>query len=546
MKKNFSKFTFPLLIFVVCLPLLLLQFHFALQGGMGFEYMSIARSLIQGTGFRSIWLPYMQSTYIRSPGYVLLLALVILITGNVKAILGFKILSTIFFITFLLTISYIYNKKFKLSKIIVFGLILFIVLNINISMYASLTLTEAAFLLFTSITLLVSYKFLENDNWKMLAMLIVLSAITVLIRFPTFFFTFGIFIWILSLKRFKKAIVYGVSLFLLPSPWFLLSWFSKSDRVYYLSAGKTTTFFADIIRIAGDYFFIRLPSYTFPVIRSLCKRILGPNPYYVENLSIIIGFILIVVIVIGCVYALRNKASRLMTLILVAIFISYLLTTRALIRYIAALTPFIIFMYVKGFEKIFLYFKLTEKISQKLITFILILVNLMLIPPFLFTVRLCARERKMFYERGAKIDTIVPCGLEEDIEERFKALEFCKKNLSKTAIIISYDPRIAFFISDRKSVRGSRWHVIKHTSGFKTADSILLNLLEYKATHVIIDNYDRWKYYPAYLVPAINEYQNCFRPIYELSKFPNTKVLELDTLCLRQAIIETRAKRECK
>jgi len=376
MKKTLSKLAFPLLIIVVCLPLILLQFHFALQGGMGFEYMSIARSLIQGTGFRSIWLPYMQSTYMRSPGYVLLLALVILITGNVKAILGFKILSSIFFIFFLLTISYIYRKQFKLSKIIVFGLILFFVLNINISMYASLTLTEAAFLCFISITLFVSYKFLENDNWKMLAMLIVLSAITVSVRFPTFFFTFGIFIWILSLKRVKKAIVYGISLLLLPSPWFILSQLSKSDRVYYLSAGKTT-FLADIIRLAGDYIFIRLPIYTFPVIRSLCNRILGPNPYYVENVSIIIGFILIAVIVIGCVYALRNKASRLMLFILVAIFVSYLLTTRALIRYIAALSPFIIFMYVKGFEKIFLYFKLTEKTSQKLITFILILVNLM-------------------------------------------------------------------------------------------------------------------------------------------------------------------------
>jgi len=363
------------------------------------------------------------------------------------------------------------------------------------------------------------------------------------VRFPSIFFTFGVFIWILSLKRVKKAIVYVVSQLLLLSPWFVLSWFSKSSSVYSLSAGRKVSFFADIIKVTGDYIFISLPSYTFPVIRSLCKRILGPNPYYVENLSILIGFILIVVTVIGCVYALRNKASRLMSLILVAIFVSYLLTTRALIRYILALTPFILFVYVKGLDKIFKSFRLRDKLSQKLTISILILVNIMLIPPFLYSVRLCARERKMFYERGARIDTIIPWRLDEDFDEMFKALEFCKENLSKNAILISRDPRFAFFISDRKSIRG-RWHAIKQTSGFKTADRLWLYMLEHKATHAIIDNYSQWSYCRTYLVPAINEYQNCFRTIYVSSKDTNTKVLELDTLCLRQAIIETRAKRE--
>jgi len=544
MKKTLSKFAFPLLIFIVCLPLILLQFHFALEGGGdGPAYMSIARSLLQGTGFKSIWLPDMPSSYIHSPGYVSFLALVMLITGNFKAILGFKILSTIFFILFLLTISYIYNKQLKLSKIIVFGLILFIVLNMNISLYASLTLTEAAFLCFISITLFVSYRFLENDNWKMLALLIVLSAITVLVRFPSIFFTFGVFIWILSLKRFKKAIVYGVSQVLLHSPWFILSWFSKSSSVYSLSAGRRTTFFADIIKGAGDYIFIKLPRYTFPSIKALDKGILGINPHYIENLSITIGFILIAIIVIGCVYALRNKASRLMPMILISVFISFIPTTRALVRYITALTPFIVFMYIKGFEKIFLYFKLTEKSSQRLITFILIFVNLMLIPPFFYTVGLCARERKMFYERGAKIDTIVPWNLDEDFDEMFKALEFCKKNLGKDAVLISHDPRFAFFISDRKSIR-DRWHPLNPLkTGFKRADSLWEFMLEHKATHAIIDNYTWWDYCPTYLVPAINEYQKCFRTIYVSSKDSNTKVLEIDTLCLRQAIIETRANR---
>ncbi|GAI25863.1 unnamed protein product, partial [marine sediment metagenome] len=112
-------------------------------------------------------------------------------------------------------------------------------------------------------------------------------------------------------------------------------------------------------------------------------------------LSITIGFILIVVIVIGCVYSLRNKASRLMSLILVFVFVSYLPTTRALLRYIIALTPFILFVYVKGLWKIFMSFRLSNKLSQKLIIAIVILVIIVLIPSFLYSVRLRAQERKV-------------------------------------------------------------------------------------------------------------------------------------------------------
>ncbi len=327
------------------------------------------------------------------------------------------------------------------------------------------------------------------------------------------------------------------------SPWFILSWFSKSSSVYSLSAGKSTNYLSDIIKVAGDYIFIKLPRYTFPSIKALDKGILGINPHYIENLSISLGFILGAIIVIGCVYALRNKASRLMPLILISVFISFIPTTRALVRYVTVLTPFIIFAYVKGLRGFFTSVHLRDNLSRKLTIAIIILVNIMLIPPFFYTVGLCARERKMFYERVAKIDTIVPWNLDEDFDEMFKALEFCKKNLSKDAILISHDPRFAFFISDRKSIR-DRWHPLNPNAGFNTADSLWEFMLERKATHAIIDNYTWWDYCPTYLVPAIFEYQNCFRPIYISSKVPNTGVLELDTLCLRQAIIETRAKRE--
>ena len=85
--KDLKLIWFLLLIVLIAAILLYPRLNLTLHGGGdNCKYMTLAKSVYQGTGFTRIWSPEMDRDNQCSPGYVLLLTSVIAITGNLSLI----------------------------------------------------------------------------------------------------------------------------------------------------------------------------------------------------------------------------------------------------------------------------------------------------------------------------------------------------------------------------------------------------------------------------------------------------------------------------
>jgi len=518
--KDLKLIWFLLLIVLIAAILLYPRLNLTLHGGGdNCKYMTLAKSVYQGTGFTRIWSPEMDRDNQCSPGYVLLLTSVIAITGNTKPIIAFKILSALFFLLFIITISLLYIKHLKLNRLLVLCLALLFTLNKDIVSYASYVLTEIPFMLFMTLTLLILMNFEEKRTWKYLILTIVLSVFTIYIRIPAAFFSLAIFIWIITLKEFKKAFVFALFSLILLFPQIYRTVFVGNG---YEHAFPTNSIIGNSINAIQVYLSGEFPQLLFPTS--------WPNHPVVSVFEIIISFLLLFIISIGLIGSMRDNKARLMSIVFLSLFLSYLpMNVIPVLRYLVVLTPFIFYFAVIGFKTIFKRIELRRSFQLGLSIIILILLTISFLPSYLAEIPFFSAAKGVWIDKGKPIDLIIPEFRDKRQTESHKALRFCKDHLPEDVILVSSRPHIGYFISERKCVNDQRM-------GLKTenADSIWAFFLDNKADYIVIEN--TRPYCNEHLMPAIVEYIDCFPPIFVSEVLNNIGVLKISRECLENNV----------
>lgn len=527
--KNMKLWIFLLIIAVIGFILLYLQFNPTLhEGGDNCKYMSIARSVAQGNGFRQIWDPEMPKDYKWSPGYIVLLSGIILITGNVKPILAFKIMSMVFYLLSLVLTAYIFNKHLEFKKWATLGIVFLIAINTSLSHLSSIVLTESTFLFFMLLTLWFLMIFENKNNWLWLAVITLVSVAAVYVRVPMLFLGVAIFVWMLFSKRFLKSVVYIICYFLLLSPR-LIPMFTLGKGEGYMEHMPSGTFIQKIqeallhtIDTLKYQLFAKLPQFIAPFKTSFFEKI--------NVLGILIAVILLAVFIIGIIYAWRiNSRSRLMVIIPVLLTASFMPVAPPRLRYISLLSPFFLYTWMLGATWLFNRFKI-KKIAQNS-SWIIIFVVLVtcLSPSFVKDVRTMHIARKYFRAIEGGIDTVLPYRLSQKISEYHKVLHYCRLYLPQDAILISSRPHISFIVSDLKGVRDDWSYKNPMDSGIMDEDSLLVYLIDKGATNIIVEEIYYYSMY--HLMPSLQKYKDCYEVLYA-SQIYYMGVLDIDKDCI--------------
>jgi len=481
-------------------------------GGDNAVYMNMGRAIYEGKGLVQLHVSGTPPDYHIVPGYPVILAGFMAITGDVKAVILFKILSAICYWFFLSILTILLIKNLKISIPAASGIALFLALNPTTTVFWSSALSEAPFLLFFGIAILCLFKYLERDSWLMLIIGALLTVLSVYIRLVGVSFAVAIIIWLFSLKKTRAAVLFMAISAVLFMPWVLYVALN-GEFAYIGQAGLTTigipAFAERVFSNAGKYLFEFLPIILFPSLE------------FPAVLRITIGLISTVLFIIGFVATLREREARLFPIIVLCFVPAYLVFHYMDLRYLGLIAAPIIYTLIRGVDFLLIKFIVRCKIYNIVAAVLLTVFVGAVLPSFAESIAHSEKYRKEWNAAGRRLDAIIP--LTEEAASFYEALYWVAKNTPEDAVLISADLRIAYFISNRQGVY----------VGQIEGDDIWRKALKYGFTHIILDPFSKMT--ASRIYPAMRTHPRCFEPVFFTDE-PVSVVFAVDTTRLRMEL----------
>ena len=315
----------------------------------------------------------------------------------------------------------------------------------------------------------------------------------------------GIALWLFFRKRIRAGIIYLVGTTALLSPWLIAVILNSGGPgggygTYDISL---TSKILRALAVAFNYLFYKLPSFMLPILRG----------YFAEHQvpTIIAGCLFLFIIAAGVPLAWRDRRGKGMLLIMFALFVSYIPTTRALLRYLSVLSPFFLYAGYLGFRRILDSAQSGEKTRKIVTAAAAVIVLLLLLPPYIRDVRVYLKSRRVWVDDGADPTAIVPYYLSPWYYEYYTALKVIESELPEDALIVASKPHIAHFFTGRKAMEGDEFY-----RDLEDVDGYWRKMTEMGAGYVLFEN--RFKFSRNFLVDAVKQKRGIFTPIYKSEK----------------------------
>jgi hypothetical protein len=461
-------------------------------GGDDASYIILAKSLLQGSGYRDILDPNSPPHVQYPPGFPLILIPGIILFDDNFAILKFIIiaLSLGAFVIF----YQLLKKKGEQSSWI-FPLTIFAVSPIILE-YSHWLLSEIPYLFFSLLAVYLFEKFsnLKKKNIIFFILMAVSVAFVYFVRTIGMSLVLACLIYLLYKKRWKELIVLAVIVGIFIIPWqirnsivgghaggYFQQFLAKSP---YESAKGNINFFEYLNRIFTNfelYSFSVVPQILFPLVTT-------------SGLLTILGLVSLFFLILGFVKVIKKKSLGLWeiyTIFFIAVTLSWPKVWSG-DRFFIPIIPFIFYYIFIGLNNFNRWIKLKS--------FSFIILGLMVILAIADSVKKIPTSLNNLstYLKGEKYASY------EIIWQRyFETLDWIKNNTEKDAIIVSRKPPFTYLLGQRKSILHLRSTNI---------DSVYMNMSVKKANYIL---YDAFSDIRQYVGPLINAYPDKFELVYK-------------------------------
>ena len=484
------------------LVILLLQWNPVLwASGDNAVYMNLGRALFEGCGFVQLCLPDHPPDFHVMPGYPAILAGLMAIAGNPKAIILFKLFSTLCSVLFLVLLSRLFERHLEVPAMVSVFMAVYLALLPQVAMLACSVMTEAPFMLLSVIALALLFRYLDFGKYPALIGAALLSGIAVYVRFAGFPLIIALFLGLLFAKRFKGALLYAAISCGVVAPW-LIHILKRGEITYLAQSGIEKMAFGDIL--------LRVMQNLWAYVTVRAPMLFAPWGIAHRWLEIALGMAIFLLVVVGVVLSARDRKARIMSF-LVLCFAPVLLlfhssTTRYLVP-IAAPVLYLIYLTIRRFGE-----AISQKARRYAFAGLLVILTMLSIVPFADSAGYTSIFRKEFRGMGAPIDAVIASTPET--KAFYDALFWVKDNTPQDAVLISSELRLAYFISDRPGVY----------IGAMEGDEIWRKGLSSGATHLIIDMSS--PILLEKLISAARPHSDCFSMVYSTEK---AQVFEIDS-----------------
>jgi len=446
--------------------------------------------IMAGNKFANDFFGYWYSD--NAPLYVMFLALPISMFGLNLILL--KLLSVLFF-TLSVWILFAAFKN-RIPHLLLVSSIFIYATNFFALSYASLTYTEAFFLLIQSCFFWVFFKFIENLSeqdstflqigknslkWLFLGLMMFLLYFTRTVGIGTFL---AVSVYFLFQKEWKNALATVISfsgIYLLAEALKKMLWgakisnFAQSNILFLKDAYDPSKGQEDLAGFI-DRFFGNVVIY----LSGRFWEILG---FKKENgeFSGALALLTVVLLVIGFIAAFRSKqkyllASALYSVALLGITFFALQTSWGQGRLVMVFLPFLLMVIFYGFYKLF-----AKQGNNSFQIFFFILLGIFLLNNTSETLKRTKKNIPIVKKNLIKGDKFE--GYTDDYKNFLKLSEWCADSLPKGAFVASRKAPMSFVYG-----RGMEFYPIYKVNFPRDADSILTKLKDAKVTHVIFAN----------------------------------------------------------
>ena len=209
----------------LALAVLLLNAHLV-PGGDNATYMVLGQSLVTGQGYRMVSDPRMPEMALYPPGYPLLLAGILALTGTAHNLLAvivpMKLLSVVSYLACLALVWELFKKRDAALAAIA---TLLVAVNTEVLHFATEIGTEVPYLLLSLLCLVLFERYRQDPQprarrllWVALCM-----GLAFYVRSVTLVMTAALVLYLLTRSRFKHALLLVLAIVLLAAPWFVRS-----------------------------------------------------------------------------------------------------------------------------------------------------------------------------------------------------------------------------------------------------------------------------------------------------------------------------------
>lgn len=269
-------------------------------------YITLAKSLSSGAGFRRVELLGAPETTFVPFGYPLLLApLVSLFPGNFVPL---QVLSLAFSLGAII-VSWVYAKQ-RFGLVIAAASTALFALNPTFVSHATLVMSEPAFTFFSLLTLLLAELYISrrpalDRTW---VALVGAASMTAFIRLPGLVCVGAILVYLVLTRRLRHAAALAVPFAALQGAWYLRNWFvagSLLSREYVeIGARAGASNFLNQLNQALVGFFWLVPNTVLPVLSPrIAERLEQLNPL----IPLVIALAIWLPIIIGYLFVLRSR-----------------------------------------------------------------------------------------------------------------------------------------------------------------------------------------------------------------------------------------------
>lgn len=458
-------------IFVLLAVTIFISYFFLLNSNLSpfvdnARYVTLAKSLASGQGYSRIHAPIVTPQTLYSPGYPLILA--ILIKTLPFNLIIFKLISVMatgasLFIVYLL-IKRRFDSKTALTVTLLTGI------SPLVFRFSAIELTEAVFLVVSLSALLLIEKSVDDKNYRTILLAGVMAAACYYIKSAGLVFLPAAMTYFVYKKAYKKAIIFGLIFAILVTPWFLRGFVVKSpENGTYIkqlmwkdhrnpSLGKANALDLTnrVIRNSLEYSSLGLGSFSG-------TKSLVASPFWKSALAVL-GIVFSILMLIGFTSRIR-KGIWLVDIYALFYLGLYLLWPANDTRYLHPIIPFILLYYLIGTRTIGRHASVVAT-AFTLLAVVSLAVDVQMI--------------KHNLSHG---------GLRPEQANFYKAIGWLKNNSPVNSQIMGIRPEAIFVLSDRKAASYQEKTYLKNikkiTSLTKSNfDYVIIDAFGYTKDHI--------------------------------------------------------------
>jgi len=493
---NLSDRKIFLILLLVFLVLIMLLYDPKLfTGGDSATYLILAKSLLQGSGYRELFDPGMPPHTQYPPGFPLILIPGLIIFGNNFALIKLIIIGLALGGFALL---YLMLKRKEENRNWLFPLLILAVSPILLE-YSHWILSEIPYLFFSLLAIYLFDRFsvLKRNNYIFFILMAISVAFVYFVRTIGMSLVLACLIYLLYKKRWKELIILVVIVGV-----FIIPWQIRNSKVGGQTGGYFQQFFAknpydpELGNITFSEYLSRVLAnfklYTFYVV----PQILFPAITSIVLLNIL-GFVCLALLVTGFVVIIKRKTFgtwELYLLFFMGITLSWPQVWSG-DRFLIPIIPFLLYYIISGLKHFsaWLKFKNLTPLIVILMVILALADSIKKIPTNL--------SNLSAYLKGDKY-----AGYSIDWQQYFETLTWLKENTPKVAIVVSRKPNFTYLLGQRKSFLFQLSNDPKR---------VIDDFYQKKANYLLYDSFYWTGTTRKYLGPVLQAYPDKFELVYK-------------------------------